>query len=353
MSTPQGKRNIFAAELEEIGTRLFDAVGSPHQESKLVSQILVRSSSAGHDSHGVIRFVQYIRDVQAKRVVPGAPLEIEKETPSTALVNGHHGWGQVVAHKAMKVAIEKAAASGVGIVVARNSQHVGRLGEYPVMAASRDMIGQAFLNSYGGQDQVAPWGGIEARLAPNPLAFAAPSGEPWPILLDMTTSVVPEGKVRQAKYENRQLPEGCLIDADGNPTTDPAALYGSPRGMLLTLGGAAGHKGYGLNVMAELLGGALSGVGCRGQEPTGAGNGVFFQVINIAHFIELDEFIENVRAFIKHVKSARKRAGVNEILFPGEPEYRAHQRRCKEGIPVAESIWQELSELSRELGVKL
>lgn len=344
-------RKLSAAELGRIGTALFDAAGSPHEESEIVSDVLVRASLAGHDSHGIMRFTQYVNQIRNGEIRPGAPFEIERETRAIAIINGHQGWGPVIARKAMLLAIEKARHCSVGTVVVRGSQHIGRVGEYPMMAAAEQMIGLAFVNSYGGGAAVAPWGGIDGRFAPNPIAFAAPSGEGWPVLVDITTSVIPEGKVRVAFYQAAKLPEGCVIDAEGNPTTDPAAFYGPPRGALLPLGGPVGHKGTALSIMAELLGGALSAAGCSGQPMVTTGNGVFFQAINIADFVPVDEFIERVRQLGAWVKSSRKRPGITEILFPGEPEYRTSRRRQEEGISVDDGVWAEIVKTAQDLGV--
>ena len=345
-------RKVSANELQEIGTRLFDAAGSPHEESQLVSEILVRSNLMGHDSHGVIRILQYLVDIESKKLFPGAPFEVIHETASTAVVDGNGGWGQVAAYKAMLLTIEKARQSAVGTVVIRNSQHVGRLGEYPAMAASQQMIGSAFVNSYGGgRDCVVPWGGVDPRLAPNPMAWAAPSGEDWPVMVDLTTSVFSEGKIRVARYSGKELPEGCIVDREGNPTTNPADFYNG--GALLLLGGVVGHKGFALNLMVELMGGALSGVGCRGQETTGNGNGVFFQALNISDFIPVEQFVKSVQELSGHVKSSRKSAGVEEILIPGEPEYRIQQQRLKEGVPLSDSLWDEILAAAKKLGVNL
>jgi uncharacterized oxidoreductase len=344
---------IAAAKLQKIGTQLLDAAGSPHKESEIVSEILVRSSLVGHDSHGIWRFAHYIGLIKTGKIKPGAPFEIERETRAMAVVNGHHGWGPVIARKAMELAIDKARDYCIGTVVVRGSQHIGRVGEYPPLAVAEQMIGLAVINSYGGGESVAPWGGIDRRFTPNPIAFAAPSGEEWPVLVDMTTSVIPEGKVKYALYQGVQLPAGCIIDHAGNPITDPATFYGPPSGALLPLGGVAGHKGYGLAVMTELLGGALSGAGCSGQPVAAAGNGVFFQAINIADFLPVEQFINTVQELTAWVKSSRKSPGVDEILFPGEPEYRTSQQRSQEGIPVADTVWTEMLEVADELGVQI
>lgn len=347
-------RVLRSEEALQLAADILDAADSPPEESRYVAEVLVRANLAGHDSHGIVRLPQYVDAIRARTLRPGAPITVERETRATAILNGNRGWGPSVARRAMQLAIEKARAVGTGSVAVRGGQHVGRVGEYPTMAAAEGLIGMAFVNSFGYGGAVVPFGGVEARLAPNPIAFAAPSGGEWPVLVDLTTSVVPEGKVRVARYAGRRLPEGCLIDAAGNPTTDPAVLYASPPGALLPLGGIVGHKGTGLAMMSELLGGVLSGAGTTARRgATGDGNGLFFQAINIADFIPLEEFIQTVQGVIAWVKSSRPAAGVDEVLVPGEPEYRTTQRRLREGIPVDDALWDALDQLASSLGVVL
>jgi uncharacterized oxidoreductase len=346
-------RKIPAQELERIGTKLLDAAGSPHDESTQVSEMLIRSSLMGHDSHGVLRFVEYVNHMEAGQLKPGGPFEVIQESPSFAIADGHRSWGLLTARKAMNLAMNKARQNGVGTVVIRNSPHIGRLGEYPVMAASSDMIGLVMVNSYGSQDMVAPWGGIEARLSANPVSWAAPTGNEWPFMVDITTSVLPEGKVRVALHAGKKVPEGCLIDHEGKPTTDPAALYGPPPGAILPLGGIVGHKGYGLNLVIELLAGVLSGAGCRGQQKSEVGNGVFLQAIDIAHFIPVAQFVSSVQEMIAHVKSSRTAQGVEEILIPGELEYRTRKLRSAEGIPVSDGTWEQMVNAANKLGISI
>ena len=346
-------RHFSADQLKEAGVRILDAAGSPHAESETVCEILVRANLLGHDSHGIMRVPQYVGEIRSGEIRPGAPFEIERETAASAVIVGHQGWGHVIARRAMQLAIDKARQAAISTVVVRGSQHVGRVGEYPTMAAEAQMIGMAFVNSFGRTGSVAPWGGAERRLSPNPIAFAIPSGGAWPVMVDITTSVFPEGKVRVTRYAGKQLPDGVIIDANGNPTTDPAAFYGPPEGALLPLGGIVGHKGYALSIVAEMLAGALSGAGCTGKEAEEKGNGVFFQAINVAAFLPYDEFIQTVQEQIDWVKSGRPRPGVSEILYPGEPEYRTAQQRGADGIPVEDSIWQEMLETADSLGVTI
>ncbi len=345
---------LFAAsKLEEIGTALFDAVGSPHEESAWVAKTLVNASLVGHDSHGIVRFTQYVNHVQNREVIPGAPITLEHETAGTAVLNGHLAWGQEIARRAMHLAMEKAAHTGVGTVVVQDCPHVGRLGEYVEIAAHNNMIGYAVVNSHGGGEAVAPWGGIDRRFTPNPIAFAAPTGEAWTLLMDITTSTLPEGKVRLARHRGEQLPLHSIIDAEGQATTDPNDFYGPPLGALLPLGGLMGHKGYALMVMTEIFAGILSGAGASGEQTLTKGNGLFFQAVDIQAFSPLEIFLERVRHLIAHVKSSRTSPGVEEILLPGEPEHRTAQKRRRDGIPVEESIWDEIRAKAHELHVTL
>jgi uncharacterized oxidoreductase len=346
-------RTLPAEEARQLAARLLDAAGSPPDESRYVAEVLVRANLAGHDSHGILRLPQYVDAIRAGALRPGAPITVVRETRATAVLDGHRGWGMIIARRAMQLAMEKARAVGTGTVVVRGSQHIGRVGEYPTLAAAENLIGLAFVNSYAGGASVVPWGGLDGRFAPNPIAFAAPSGEDWPVLVDLTTSVIPEGKVRVAIYENKPVPPGSMIDGAGNPTSDPNALYATPPGALLPLGGPVGHKGTGLAMMAELLGGVLSGAGTVGPATDHGGNGLCFQAINIADFQPLEEFIATTQHLIAWIKSARPAAGVSEILIPGEPEYRTTQRRQREGLPVEDRLWEALSKCAAGVGVSL
>ncbi len=338
-----------AAELEEIGTTIFDAAGSPHEESAYVAQTLVRSNLVGYDSHGVMRISFYVDRIKKGELDPGAAVDTVLETKTIAVLDGHQGWGQVLAKRAMELAIDKARGASLGAVAVRNAQHCGRAGEYVAMAAEANMIGLAYVNSRGNQGQMAPWGGAQGRLKLCPLAFAAPSGTDWPTLVDVTMSVVSGGKIHHAALAGESLPEGCIIDSEGNPTTDPAAFDGPPPGALLPVGGIVGHKGYAMNIMLDLLAGALTGSGVSGQ-PTPTGNGIFVQAINIEDFIPVSEFVaatEDLRAW---AKSSKKAPGVSEILYPGELEARSAAGPRKHGVDVPEAVWQEILDTARDVG---
>ncbi len=337
--------------LRDIGYALFEASGCTVEDARAVVDHLVESNLFGHDSHGAIRYYEYTRAIRDGRFQPRATPEVVRDKPCTAVVDAGGALGQVGATFAMNLAIEKARQHGLATVTLRNTSHVGRVGAYPLMAARQKMIGLAFVNAGRLGYQIAPFGGVDGRLSTNPIAFAAPRPTADPILVDMTTSVVAEGKVRVAINQGKHVPEGWLIDAQGNPTTDPNDFRADPPGAILPMGGVVAHKGYGLSFVVELLGGALSGEGCAAGSHTMRSNGVLFTVYNIEHFTDLSTYYEEVEALIRHVKSSRLAPGFKEILAPGEPEFRSAQRKEAEGIEIDETTWSAICQEARTLGL--
>jgi LDH2 family malate/lactate/ureidoglycolate dehydrogenase len=327
---------IAYEELLALAERLIGALGASAEDARTVAEHLAGANLAGHDSHGIIRIAQYRDHVRQGKIRPDRKPQIVRQTTTTALLDGNLAWGQVVARRAMETAIAKARANGVSAVCVRNCYHVGRAGVYPLQAAEEGFIAQIHCNGHG-VVRVAPWGGTEPRLATNPMAIAIPTGG-RPILVDITTSVVAEGKVRLARNAGKALPEGWVLDGAGRPATDPAELYRG--GSLLPFGGREGHKGYGLSVVVDLLGGALSGAGC-GLLTDKVGNGLFIQVTDPAAFGEREEFYGRAAEFLAYLKTSPPRAG-GEVLWPGEPEERTAERRRREGIDIDEGTWREL-----------
>ena len=199
--------------------------------------------------------------------------------------------------------------------------------------------------------KVAPFGAIDGRLSTNPIGFAAPRGTEDPILADLTTSVVADGKIRVAINQGKQVPEGWITDAQGNPTTDPRDAKADPPGALLPLGGIAAHKGFALALVVDILSGAMSGQGCASGEKVMKSNGVFLTVYNIAHFTDLDTYRTEIETLVTHVRSSRPAKGFSEVLLPGEPEFRMAEKRRKEGIPVDEKTWETIKAEARHFGV--
>jgi uncharacterized oxidoreductase len=343
---------FYAHALEAFATRLLVAAGAPEEEAAIVAGALIRANLAGHDSHGVLRLEQYCRLMRDGLIVPGAPSRIVAETPGTVVLDGGWGFGQVVAQRATQMAISKARAQGVGVAGTRHANHLGRLGDYPAMAAAQGMAAIAAVNNHGGGAWVAPWGGREGRLSTNPIAIATPGPE-RPIILDITTSVVAEGKIRVKRNRDEPMPAGWALNAAGEPTTNPHDLYRTPRGAILPFGGEAGHKGFGLSLMVDILAGALTGAGCSQEGAPRMGNALFLIAIDIAAMTPLSAFGEQVQALIDWVRSSALAPGFDAIRFPGEPEAEIEARRQVEGIPVDDETWRQITDFARTLGVVL
>ncbi len=342
----------FSSEyLRRCAAAIFTAAGAPSARADQVSELLVASNLVGHDSHGIIRVPQYVATIERGDIDPHAEIAIESETDASAVLDANWGFGQVAMSQAAAMAVEKASRCGVAALTVRNANHIGRLGSYVEDIARQGMVALLFANMHGGGACVVPWGGRESRLGTNPLAAGLPRPDGDPIVLDMTTSVVAEGKVRVQRNRDEPVPEGWIIDAQGQPSTDPAAFYGPPRGGILPFGGAVGHKGYGLGVIVEILGGALSAAGCAG---TGSrnGNGVLLLVVDIERFVPMDDYLSEVGQLVEFIKSSPLAPGFSEILVPGEIESRQRALRI-DGIDVDEQTWSEIVECARRLGAPL
>jgi len=338
---------IFKAEtLRKISKEIFIVYGAPAEEAELVSEFLIKANLCGHDSHGVIRVVQYVKAIEDGILKPGAKIDVIRETPSSALLKGNWGFGQVVAKRAMELAVDKAKKNSVGIVCAFNLYHVGRLADYTMFAAENNMIGIAMVNS---TPTVAPYGGIERLISTAPISYAFPTGKENLFVLDIATSVCAEGKIRVSLHKGEKLPEGYIIDKEGKPSRNPADLYDG--GAILPLGGdLAGYKGFGLGLVVEVMGGILSHAKCA-YEADKKGNGVFFEAINIEDFISVDEFKDRIDALIRRIKSSKLRPGFKKIMLPGEPELRTEMKRRKEGIFIPERTWKEITEIAEKKGI--
>ena len=341
------------ATLEEDCTHIFAAVGLDNEEAARVAHSLVLANLMGHDSHGVIRVVQYVDFLGQGKVHPGQQIEIVRQADASAVVRGGWGFGQTVCRQAMDLAIDKARARSVGVVELSDSSHIGRLGEYAEQATEVDMIGIVMCNNHSGGALQAPFGGIDPRMSPNPIAVGIPTGGDFPIVVDMTSSVVAEGKIRVQLNRGESIPEGWAIDPEGQPVTDPATFYGPPRGAILPFGGIAAHKGYALAIVVDILSGALGGAGCTRPNVPGGGNSTFIMALDIQAFTGRDRFREEVDDFIAFLKSSRLLPGFDEVLLPGELEYKRRRQREQEGIFVDDETWRQIRETAEKLDVEL
>jgi LDH2 family malate/lactate/ureidoglycolate dehydrogenase len=274
-------------DLRYISQQLLVAAGASLEEAKIVSKHCIDANLAGHDSHGIIQIPTYIDRIERGHIVPNAPFQIIKDTPTTTVVDGNWGFGYVVAEKTMKITIEKAKTQNIAAATIHRQSHIGRLADYPIMGADNDMIALITADSGRSTKTVAPFGGKDKRLGTNPISIAMPSNLDGPFYLDMATSAVAAGKINLASARNEKIPDGWILNSDGDASNDPDDLKNG--GVILPLGGSEGHKGYGLSSMVEIFSGILPGLGF-GHDPSGRHNdGCFIAVFNVAAFRDVDD----------------------------------------------------------------
>lgn len=342
---------LDADELLRISERLLGAGGVPLQDARLVAKLLVKADLRGYPGHGVTRIKPYLAWIQDGTIKLAEKPEILREGKTTALIDGHHYIGQVVAHDAMKLAIHKARQHGVGIVCIRHASHCGRLADYIEMAADEGMIGMGAVSV--GAGNTAPYGAMQSVTGTNPMAFGIPGSHRQHFILDFATSAMSMGEIQKRLARGETIPAGVLIDGHGNPTCEFSAFRGPPRGMFVPFGG---YKGSGIALVTELLGGALTGNGLSRDwwDKGGHGvNGVFLQAIAVEELQPLDEFTAKVDELVAFVKSRKTAPGFSEILLPGEQGRRNEQRQLNQGVEIHEGTWREFLVLARKLGVKL
>jgi hydroxycarboxylate dehydrogenase B len=334
--------------LKQLIQDIFSAAGSHHHEAERIAHYLALANLVGHDSHGAIQVPRYIERVRANRLVPNQTVEIVSENEVLAVLDGRLGFGQVIGEEAMRIALDKCAKFGLSLVTLRNSGHLGRIGDWAEMAAGEGKVSLHFVNTSGGGILVAPHGGTERRLSANPIAAGVPVPGGPPIILDISTCTIAEGKIRVAANKGANVPEGCILDGQGRPTTDPQAFYASPPGAILPFGG---HKGFALGVIVDVLAGAISGGSCSRPETKVASNNMLAIVIDPARLRARPEFDQDLADFTAWVKSAATVAPDGQILMPGEPEHRTKVKRLREGIPLDATTWNQLQEVARSLNI--
>lgn len=335
------------AQLTALVARIFEAAGASQHNARVVAESLVLSDTVGHESHGVVRVRQYLNSIAAGEIAPAAEPTVARETAVMASVDACRTFGQVAARFAMGKAIEKAAAQGLAVAGIHHCNHVGRLGEWVHMAAATGMVGLAFCSLGKRGAAVAPHGGAGRLLGTNPIAAAVPVAGRPPLIVDFATSAVAEGKLRVARNRGLPIPEGWVVAPDGSPTSDPNDFYRG--GALLP---AAGHKGYGLGMLAELLGGLLTDSGPEPQNAA-AGHGTLFIVLNPGLFRPAEAFLADAAELCARAAAVPPAAGFDEVLLPGDPEHRTAERRRAEGVPVDDATWAQLQEAAGALGVPI
>ena len=349
--------------LENFMIDTFKGVGVPTDDAKICSAVLISADKRGIDSHGIGRLKSIYYDRLKKGIQsPITKIEIVKEGPTTAVLDGHNGMGQVIAKKAMELAIQKAREYGIGMVVATNSTHFGIAGYYALMAAEVNMIGITGTNA---RPAVAPTFGVENMMGTNPLTFALPTDEEFPFCLDCATSMVQRGKIEEYERAEREIPEGWVIGIDGQAKTNPGEIledFQKGRAALVPLGGigeeTAGYKGYGYATVVEILSAALSGgkflkmlSGLEEGREVPINLGHFFIAVNISSFIEPELFKKSTGDILRTLRSSKRAPGAERIYTAGEKEYLSTLEREKTGIPINKNLQKQLLTIQKELGL--
>lgn len=351
--------------LEQFMKETFVAAGVPEADAAICADVLIESDKRGIDSHGIGRLKPiYIDRIRGGIINPATKIDVIKEGPTTAVLDGNNGMGQVVSRKAMEMAIEKAKKFGMGMVAVRNSNHYGIAGYYATMATEAGMIGLTGTNA---RPSIAPTHGIENMLGTNPLTFGIPTDEDFPFVLDCATSISQRGKIEVYQREGKELPAGWVIGSDGQPRTDTDQVLKD-----LVTGGAAlaplggigeelgGYKGYGYATIVEILSAALQG-GAFLKALSGISNGEkvpyrlghFFIAIDVEAFTELDAFKKTTGEILRALRASEKAPGAERIYTAGEKEHLAFLERSDKGVPINEALQKDIEEINRLYGVKL
>jgi uncharacterized oxidoreductase len=353
---------IKAGPLTELVGDIFAKAGCSLEEGRRIGKYLVSANLTGHDSHGVARVPRYVQWKRDGVVVADRKVEVVSETPVLAVVDGLHGFGQTVTPQAVAIGIDKCKAMGLSLVALRNAGHIGRVGDWAEMAAEAGLVSVHFVNA-SGSVLVAPFGGTERRLSTAPFCVGVPRPGQPPVVLDFATSVVAEGKVLVASQGGKKLPRDALIGLDGKMSGDPRVLYGDytstgPRqagngpGAIRAFGD---HKGSGLALICELLGGSLTGMMATGlggeRGDRFRGNGMLSFYVDPAVVDPEGLFPADVARYVAYFKSAEPIEPGGEVLSPGEPEDRTRQQRLAEGVPLPDDTWAAIIATAREVGV--
>ena len=338
--------------LRDVAVRVLVAAGAAEADAAVVAEHLVDANLAGHDSHGIGMLPQYVRAIAKGLLDPRAHAAIEDAGGPILAVDGRRGFGMVVGREGIAAGMARAASLGLAAVALRNAFHVSRVGSYAEQAARGGLVSIHFVNVVGHPPIVAPFRGSDARYLTNPfcVGIPGPGGAPA-VLLDFATSRVALGKVREARARGERVPEGTILDAQGRDTTDPAALLDPPKGAILPFGE---HKGSGLALACELLGGGLTGGGILSRVPFQdlmIGNNMLSLLLDPARFPGGAGLARDVAETVAYVKASPPADPSLPVLVAGEPEAASRAARLAEGIPVAAGTWEDLVREGRALGI--
>jgi hydroxycarboxylate dehydrogenase B len=344
-----------SVELGAQVARIFEAAGSAAIEARTVADNLVMANLSGHDSHGVGMVPRYVEAILEGGLHPNTGIQVKLDTGTLLAVDGQQGFGQIVGEQSMALAIARAREHGSCIMSLARSHHLGRIGHFAEMAVDHGLVSLHFVNVLS-RPVVAPWGGADGRFGTNPCCIGVPLKDREPFVLDFATSRVAQGKMRVAHNKGEQVPPGTLIDERGHPTTDPGVVVVPQSnglfGALLTFGE---HKGFGMAMVAELLGGALTGSGTWHKETDpkvrAVFNGMLTILISPSKLGTQSAFEREALAFVDWLKQGPAAPGVAQVLIAGEPERKARRARSVQGISIDPQTWQEIIIAGRKVGV--
>ena len=330
--------------------KVFMAAGMPEEESCIVSELMTEADINGSDGHGIFRLPGYIRRIKEGGINLKPNIRIERQKSGMAVVDGDNAQGHLVMRFCTELAMKKAKDSGVAWVGVHDSNHAGPAALYTRMPLAHDMIG--LYVAIGNANHLPPWGGIEMLLSTNPISIAVPGKNGPPIVLDMATTVAAYGKVKTAAQRGEKIPEGWMIDKNGQPLTDPTQ---AEQGFLMPIGGP---KGYGLALMFGLLAGTLNGaafgkdvIDFNADFKTPTNTGQFITAIDISAFGDVENFKNNVDNVYRTFKASATLPGYDEVLLPGEQSYKKRQDRTANGVPVHDGLLKSLNITADQLGV--
>ena len=332
---------ITAEQGRNLAMAILTKAGAIERSARIVADHLTESDLMGVGSHGLIRLARYTEQIRSNHIDPGAEVTVIEERGGLIRLDGGGGFGIVALLEATRRAVAKAKETAIAAATLVNCGHTGRVGAYAEEAARAGCF--AMILGGGANRKlpaVAPYGGRKGLYDTNPFAFGLPGGYDTPVVADFATSVIPQGKVLLHRNARIPVPEGCLLDSDGNPTCDPDAFYDG--GALLPAGG---HKGYGLAVMAELLGDAVLG------EPHEYN--WLIVALDLWGIRPQKEYRNSAGRLIEIIKRCPPAPGFEEVMHPGEPEHRLHRDRSRNGIPLPESTWEVLQDTAKSLGLSL
>ncbi len=327
---------------------LVAAGGSDEREARLVAENLVTANLMGHDSHGIGMMPRYVEALLEGGLVVNQRPQVKLDAGSLLVLDGGAGYGQTIGLEATRMAIARAKEQGASITALANSHHLGRIGHWAEMAVAEGMVSMHFVNVLSFA-RVAPFGGADPRFGTNPVCIAIPLPGEAPFVLDMATSAVAQGKLRVAHNKKAKIPPGWLIDGDGNPTDDPRWGVVPPLGAMLCFGE---HKGFGLAVACELLGGALTGGGTTSHENKTQRrvlNGMLSVLIDPRKLGTMEAFERDARAYLKWMRASRPAPGSDRVRIAGEPEREMRAARERDGVPVDTETWNEIRAAAAKL----